>query len=541
MSAGHLLADVRAALRVLWVAGLRRPDPTLPDTLADLAHDARAIGWGALAEPLDALSQAVARAIGGQGDHSAELFGLQRRVWVRAHLLQRRLSLHEVAVSLEQEASGTAPSAPPRPRGRSGTLWPIGIQRAEGSGPSPGLWAWHCLDDAGRWVTLEDRPLHVDVDDPFAGRLTSRLFHDDVRARSVLAGEVHLRDHPGTSTRARWVGRPAFHTRPQIRTAQRPGPPLPPLPTGARLGVGRRTVRFTHSPAGWAGTSGGMPVAVGERLAFDLDKRTLGGDTELSLDAAVVVTGDTLVVLAIDEPPRFPTLDPAATCWPLSRWQGSPASPEERHHQRQLAALAWPLVGGDRGRLAADLRAHRPATLADDWALRWAGRSLGLPLPDAVPRAMAILASPPAEPLPLLQALWLATRAGQPLGGLAEPLLAARSGPVDPDDTLEIVARGWLQVLGELDTAPAFLAAHGARWAADDVLPSVTGLTWVFELWRMARESQVDVPPLGFSRWALAKAALAPLRAARGQCTEEALDAWRLVMASEVEGWFLAR
>ena len=535
-TATRLLADVRASLRVLWAAGLRRPDPTLPDQLADLAHDSEAMGWGPLAGVLRELAREVSAALADpRVDRSTTVFALQRGVWVRVHLLARRLSLVEVGVRLEQEAAGVAPAPPPTRRGRSGTIYPVGVQRSEG------LWQLHGLDDDGRWVTLEDRPLATDPDDPFRGRTTSRLFHDDVRLHHLLLGEWNLRDHPGTSTRLRWVGRPAFHTRPQVSVRRSPGPPLRELPLGARQGLGVRKVRFTHTPAGWVGLSRGASVPVGPRLAFDLDKRSLDAGDELTLEAAVVASGDELVVLSVDEPPRFPTVDPAATCWALERWLAPTDDPAERERQDQLRALLWPLVGGDRGQLAQRLapQLRSPRTLDERWQGQWAGRALGLPAPDACAEAEALLAQVDAEPLALLQALWLALRADRPVEPAADHLLAHRGGPIDAHDTLEIVLRGWLLITGSHPDPSGFLAAHGASFREADVLPDVAELTWILELWRFAREREVGVEAIGLARWPIARAAMSALRTAAGRCTPQALAAWRLITSAQVERWFV--
>jgi len=535
--AAQLLADVRGALRVLWVAGVRRPDPTLPSQLADLAHAADHLGWQALGQPLRALADEARHALTDpRADRSEALFVAQRRVWVRVWMLSRRLAAHRISVALEQAAAGTVPQAPPPPTGRTTTLWPLGVQQGEGR------WQLHALDPDGRWVTLEDRPLATDPDDPFTGPTTSRLFHDDVRLASVLTGEIELRDHPGTSTRMRWVGRPAFHTRPRLRVARRAAPALPELPPRAEEGVGWRTLTFRHTPAGWVGRSQAQAVPVAPRLAFDLDKRALGRRSEpLALRGTAVADGDELVVLSLGEPPAFPTLDPRTSRWPLSAWVHPDATGRQQARQVQLQALAWPALGGDRGALATALapQLRTPVDLAQRWAAQLAARAIGLPGPDRCTAADQVLAHPDGPADALLQALWLATDADRPLEAAALALLEARDGPVDPDDTLEIVLRGWAMLLAGDDGGAAFLDAHAARWRDAEVLPSAEGLLWIGELWAVAHHAGAPVASLGLGRWRQAQAVMAALRRAAGRCTEEAGHAWRLADRAGVLGWFL--
>ena len=521
MSATTLLADVRAALRVLWVGGLQRPDPTLPSELADLAIAARAVGLEGLGDALTTLQVSL-----GPEHDANERFAAQRALWVRSSLLAEQLRLHLLGASLHEEAEGTVAEAPVLPPGRDTELWPLGVEVRDGQ------LQLHCLDPAGGWVTLEDRPLALDPDDLANEPITSRLFQGEVCLGDVLDGQIELVRHPGVATAARWVGGPAFHTRPRLRSASTASPALPALPPGARLAVGTGIVTCRRGPDGWVASSGGVPVAVSPLLAFDLDKRTrLDGTDTVRIEGVLVARGDRRVLLSEGEPPAFPTLDPATTRWPLSGWTTHLPADEAA----QLGAMAWPVIGGDRSALAAALApAASSADLATRWAAQWAGRAIGLPPPDRNPGARAWLGraeAGSADAIELLRALWLHEQ-HDPVGAtLAALLREARDAPLDDDDWVEIALRAWLTMRAAPDTAVPFLAAHGERLGPGRVLPDAEGLLWVHHAWHVVASGKAELPPLALPRLAAARVALSAL---------PSLDGWRWAAACDALRWLLS-
>lgn len=519
----RLLADVRGALRVVWVAGMARPDPSLPPELADLALAAHDLGWSGLAEALSALRRTL-----GPGDTTAT-FHAARAVWVRVHLLDRQLALHLLEARLHAEAEGTAAVEPTRPRGREGTVWPLGVV-VDGERTDV-----HALDERGDWVTLEDLPVAMDREVPGPTRTVSRLFQGELRWIDVATGEVELVGQPGTRTAARWVGRPAFHTHPRLRVRRTPGPLPGPLPLGARLAVGTARVTCTPTPDGWQARSGGATVAVPPLWAFDLDKRTLllGDDAGVVPSAVLVARGDRRELLQVDDPPRFPTLDPAATTAPVPTW----ARGLDDDEAAQLAALAWPHTGGDRQALTTALApATQSPTLDVRWAAQHAGAALGLPPPDRNPLARERLGRADAAGRPareLLVALALAER-HEPLGPtLAGLLLDGRQGPVDEDDAHEVALRAWCMARAGRATLRPFLEGHLGRWQGGHPLPDADGLLWLAMAYDVARGVDAELAPRALPRLASARAALGALRG------PTPVEGWRWAAADGLLGWFL--
>jgi hypothetical protein len=531
--ADELLSDVRSALRVLWVAGLEQPEPSLPSELADLSLVARSLKLEGLADALTALRHTLA-----PQRTAEERFVAWRRVWVRARLLADGVAREHLARHLSAQADGAEPAAPVRPRGRSATLWPVGVEIHDDK------LHVHALDADGHWVTLDDRPVHLDPDDPAHQPTTSRLFQGEVRLLDVLTGELELVDHPGVATAARWVARPAFHTHPRVRPARQPGPPVPDLPIGARLALGRADGRFERSPDGWHGRCAGSTTSVPPLLAFDLDKQStfFGLSTIGTPDACWVARGDRRVLLSVDDPPRFPSVDPTATTASLASLVA------DRHDTgaAALRALAWPVHGGDRAAIA---RALAPAATSDDLARRHAaeaaGLAIGLPPHDDAPGAHALLGAPDASVRgaeELLVALWLTERHA-PMGAtLAGLLLGARTDALDDDDALEIALRAWLRhrhAPDDDDGPVAFLAAHAERLGPGHVPPDARGLSWLHHVYTLVSEGRAGLPPWPVGRLVAARAALAAVRDDDDLLGPRALVGWRWAARADVLPWLL--
>ncbi len=498
------LFDVSHALRTLWVAGSGTPAPGLLGEVARAGEAARSAGAERLAEAVDAMAEALKA-----GDASA-LFGAQLQAWARLRALQRGLAAGELRGRL---AAGASSSSSSEPEGWSGGFHPIGAVVV------PPRVQVHGVDDDGRWRTFMERSIHVDGYDPWSGQWISRLFQAELSLGRALSRRWTVRGHPGIPTARRWVGKPAFRSRPILGSERPEVRDLPLLPVAERMGFGRAEVVAQHDAKnGWTVRSGGHQVRLGPCLRFNLDKLAAVEGPTLRRDAVVLAGSGERVLLQWGTPPCFPTLDPGACTWRaadirakatggwgavlrvlLGPWIG--VSPPEA-----LASMdGFPLpqdqegLGGDHS-----LEANHQAFWRQ-WVGLLAGRAVRAPAPGLVAALRGAAAGEPVGAERLLQALW-SLEQGEALraeGAVLSQVAALRPVPRD-GDVLEAVLQARLArhgVLGDPDARDeealqeAYIErieeeaeAVARRLAHDGVLPELVELFWLGDAVAEAKE-----------------------------------------------------
>jgi len=502
------LSDVSRALRTLWVAGAGTPDPELLGEVARAAEAARSAGAEGLAEAVDAVAEALA------ARDARALFEAQLQVWARLRALQRGLAARELR---ERLVSGAQAEAEAETDGWSGVFHPIGAVVV------PPRVQVHGVDDDGTWRTFMERSIHVDGYDAWSGPWISRLFQAELSLGRALSRRWTVRDHPGIPTVRRWVGKPAFRSRPVVGSKGSEAKDIPSLPVSERMGFGRAEVVAQRDPKnGWTVRSGGHRVRLGPCLTFNLDKLAAVEGPTVRRDAVVLAGSGERVLLQWGTPPCFPTLDPGACTWRandvrtkatggwgavlrvlLGPWIG--VSPPEA-----LASMdGFPLPQDGEGSGGDDRPKANDQAFWRQWVGQLAGRPVAAPAPGLVAALRGAAAGEPVGAERLLQALW-SLEQGEALrveGAVLFQVAALRPVPRD-GDVLEAVLQARLarhgvlgnpEVRDEAALQEAFVErieeeakAVARRLAHDGVLPELVELFWLGDAVAEAREVPRD-------------------------------------------------
>ncbi len=380
------LDDVAQLLRTLWAGGSGRPDPELRSELGPVADAVEQAGAVQLAETLRSLGEALAA-----GDDAAA-FQAQLQVWVRLRGLRRGLAAQALRLRLQSGPEAEVVEAD----GWSGVFLPLGALVV-----APRVHV-HGVDVEGGWRTFAEQSVRVDGYDAFASPWISRLFQAELTLGEALGRTWELTGHPGVPTARRWVGRPAFGTRPRLGRTRVDVMEIPSLSSSERMGIGRAEVLAQRGREGWTVRSGGQRVRLDPCLELNLDKLAAVEGATVRREAVVLASQGERVLLQWGEPPSFPTLDPRACRW----------APEAL---RKQATGSWGAV----------LR----VLLGDAIGVReqeGLGSMDGFPLPDSS-------ANLPGDDDPEASAQafwrqWVALRAGRAPRGPAPTLLAALRG-----------------------------------------------------------------------------------------------------------------
>jgi len=474
------LGDVGRALRTLWVTGAGTPDPELGGDLLRAADQARDSGASGLADALISVRDALSK-----GD-ATTLFEAQLQAWMRWRTLQRGLAAGSLRARL---AEGPDQVSDDDEVGWSGRFHPLGAVVV------PPRVHVHGLDDDGVWRTFVERAVAIDGYDSWSRPWISRVFQAETTLGRAVRVTWRVQDHPGVRTARRWVGKPAFRTRPALGSACPKNVDVGRLPVGERLGVGRAEIVAQHTRDGWTVTSDGQRVRVGACLLLNLDKLRVDEGATIRRDAVVLAGQGERVLLQWGEPAAFPTLDPGACTW-RAAFVREQATGGWGAVLRLLLG-AWLDVEHEEGLAAVD---GFPATEGQAFWRQWvglgAGRAVSAPAPELVAALRGSAAGEPADPQTLLQALW-SLEAADALGAEGAVLLqvAGQRGVARDGDVLEAVLQARLArhgVVGERteEEEEARSQAYGERieeearavlrrLAHDGVVPELEELFWL--------------------------------------------------------------
>ncbi|MFT4622483.1 MAG: hypothetical protein ACI8PZ_001139 [Myxococcota bacterium] len=495
----------------LVAGGVGWPDADAAGMLHQAADALRTLGFSGGAERLERLGDAVSAVVGSPDRAARDAAAGLAEAELHGALAWLRVARAEVdLVLVEATSSGSAPQQRTHARPVASTgVRPVGLERIGARAVVHGI-------DAIGPVMLVDTWIDPDPIAPLSVPVISRLFGDRIVAGRLLAGTVHVSDHPVATEGEHRVFRASFVARPQIDPELAGDVAVPRASLDEVLARGRvvpaaRSVPVDLNLVGEAPvlSSGGVELPLGASPTRDLvlAKLAIRGDT-VGLRAVVRRRASELVLIGLEHPVEgrgVPDWDPGL--YPLSAADLLRRVPLDTVPGVWLAAGLVRVGAPDRSRVLAAMAALDPTRDDELWRLEFAAESLGhtaRPDGDAVRSALA--GATPDTLWPLLdrvslaelaqavelerRALWEAFGAGDLTGGAsgspsigricARAMQLANFGPAEHGATGP-------------ERAGAFLDAHLAtrRHPGDDPDAWPSPVEW---LWLARARSHISGP-----------------------------------------------